>query len=227
MISRTRAAALVLMASMSLVTWAAPEFPIRLQDPSTGQDVELVTGGKALHIVFFATWCQPCRQELAQLRDLDARWKERGYRLVIVAVRNRQSAERLQRFIEEHRPPGQLLFDFSGWAERSFAFSSRSKLSTAGMDARGALAELSRPDAPTLNCQDPVGPVSSPDRSRLLAREGSRNIHGSERIGSPGPEQPVPGGAGDRRAPRVPAVLRRPGPCGGPRLCQLRFRELV
>ena len=115
------AAAVVAIASLMPGLPAAPTFPIPLQDPSTGRDVELATGARALHIVFFATWCQPCRQEIEQLRDLEARWEERGYRLVIVAVRNRQSPERVARFIEEGRPPGEVLFDATGRAERSLA----------------------------------------------------------------------------------------------------------
>jgi thiol-disulfide isomerase/thioredoxin len=70
--------------------------------------------------VFFATWCPDCVEELTQLGGLEARWEEQGYRLVIVAVRTRQSADRLVDFIEEERPPGRLLFDMKGEAERAW-----------------------------------------------------------------------------------------------------------
>ena len=46
---------------------------------------------EVLHLVFFATWCPPCVQELERLADLEERWGNRGYRLVLVAVRNRHT----------------------------------------------------------------------------------------------------------------------------------------
>jgi hypothetical protein len=57
--------------------------------------------------------------ELEQLSELDARWHERGYRLVLVAVQDRHSAERLKRFKAEHRPPGKLVYDGTGAASRA------------------------------------------------------------------------------------------------------------
>lgn len=73
--------------------------------------MELAPGAPVLHLVFFATWCPPCMEELPRLAELEARWGEGGYRLVIVAVQGRQSPERLARFVKDERPPGRLLFD--------------------------------------------------------------------------------------------------------------------
>jgi thiol-disulfide isomerase/thioredoxin len=91
-----------------------------LEDPATGAPVDVKPGAQALHLVFFATWCPDCIDELTQLGGLEARWGEQGYRLVIVAVRTRQAADRLADFIKEKRPPGRLLFDVSGEAERAW-----------------------------------------------------------------------------------------------------------
>jgi len=88
-----------------------------LQDPRTGDEVQVATGAPVLHLVFFATWCPPCRDELRALGDLSARWDERGYRLVLVGVKNRQTAERLARFISENEVPGELLYDADGSVE--------------------------------------------------------------------------------------------------------------
>jgi thiol-disulfide isomerase/thioredoxin len=70
-----------------------------------------------LHLVFFATWCPTCVDELVRLGELEARWGGQGYRLVIVAVRARQSADRLADFVNEQHPPGRVLFDAKGEAE--------------------------------------------------------------------------------------------------------------
>jgi hypothetical protein len=58
-------------------------------------------------------------EELSRLADLHARWEERGYRLVVVAVRARHTPERLVRFAAGHRPPGELYLDASGQAART------------------------------------------------------------------------------------------------------------
>ena len=55
---------------------------------------------------------------MADLSELEARWSREGYRLVIVAVRTRHDAARLAGFIADERPPGRLMFDSAGAAER-------------------------------------------------------------------------------------------------------------
>ena len=106
--------------------WAGPSTSLgagasaTLEDPAAGKPVVVAPGARALHLVFFATWCPDCIEELTQLGGLEARWGEQGYRLVIVAVRTRQTAERLANFIKEERPPGRLLFDVNGEAERAW-----------------------------------------------------------------------------------------------------------
>lgn len=94
--------------------------PVTLIDPSSGDDVILEAGPRALHVVFFATWCPPCLEEMRPLADLQARWEERGYRLVLIAVRTRHTRERLAQFKVRSEPPGRLLFDSVGGASRAF-----------------------------------------------------------------------------------------------------------
>jgi len=89
---------------------------LQLQDPTTGKSVDVGSGSKATHLVFFATWCPSCADEFQGLSDLDARWGEHGYRLIVVAVKARHSPERLVRFVEDEQPPGLLLFDHEGRA---------------------------------------------------------------------------------------------------------------
>jgi len=86
----------------------------RLVRPGDGAVVELVAGAPALHVVFFATWCPPCADELPRLSELEARWGERGYRLVMIAVQHRQTAERVEEFRREDAAPGEWLYDTDG-----------------------------------------------------------------------------------------------------------------
>jgi thiol-disulfide isomerase/thioredoxin len=113
-----------LLLAVSAPIAAAPSAPVRLPaglvDPESGGSVTLEAGSPALHVVFFATWCPPCVEELPRLVELENRWKGRGYRLVLVAVATRQKAERLGAFKKEREVPGQLLFDVDGRLEREW-----------------------------------------------------------------------------------------------------------
>jgi thiol-disulfide isomerase/thioredoxin len=131
-----------LIAASLLLAWlGAPVSAARLEDPRTGKVEKVGPGAEALHLVFFATWCPDCVEELDALRDLEARWGARGYELVIVAVRNRQSADRLSEFLEENAPPGRLLYDVKGEAASEWK---ASKLPThVVLDAGGAEAARS------------------------------------------------------------------------------------
>jgi cytochrome c biogenesis protein CcmG, thiol:disulfide interchange protein DsbE len=121
---RLATAALLLLTAASAQTptsLAQSRLPLSLQDPNTGRTVRIEPGAKALHLVFLATWCRPCVEEFRRLGDLEARWAGRGYRLVLVAVATRQTAERLTRFASERQPPGILLFDVDGGVQAALS----------------------------------------------------------------------------------------------------------
>jgi len=116
--SRLSAAALAIFLASGAVFSA--ELPLTLKEPATGDSIRIEAGGKALHVVFFATWCPPCRDELENLADSEARWGEQGYRLVLVAVKNRHTEARLAQFVTERGLPGILLFDEDGKTQRDW-----------------------------------------------------------------------------------------------------------
>ena len=115
--SRLRALAVLIAAATSVVAADDPgsiTFPVKLSDPVREKPVQLSPDGPLLHLVFLATWCPPCMDEIPRLSELDARWQESGYRLVLVAVPTRQTPARLRDFIETEDPPGTLLLDLYG-----------------------------------------------------------------------------------------------------------------
>jgi peroxiredoxin len=89
---------------------------VSLIEPTTGNSVSVEPGSTALHLVFFATWCPECVDELTRLGEIEARWESQGYRLVLVAISTRHTADRLAAFAAAKRPPGRLLFDAEGRA---------------------------------------------------------------------------------------------------------------
>ena len=106
--------------SLLLAVSAAAAAAVELVDPRNGEAVSVGPGSRVTHVVFFATWCPSCLGELEKLGELESRFGGRGYRLVIVAVKTRQSAERLAEFVAEKHPPGRLLFAAEGRAEAAF-----------------------------------------------------------------------------------------------------------
>jgi thiol-disulfide isomerase/thioredoxin len=110
---------LILVAAV-VVSIFSPALGATLADPVTGKPVVVKPGARALHLVFFATWCPTCLDELPRLGELEAHWGKQGYQLVLVAIRTRHTAERLAEFIEKERPPGRLLFDVEEEAVRAW-----------------------------------------------------------------------------------------------------------
>lgn len=118
---RTAAAAGLLAASLAAAAPAsAPpgsvplDPPLTAQDPKTGESVSLDPRSGPMHVLVMATWCRPCLAQVPALFDLEDRYKPDGYRLFVVAVPTRQSAERLRQFASENPVPGRLLLDTTG-----------------------------------------------------------------------------------------------------------------
>jgi peroxiredoxin len=65
--------------------------------------------GQVVLVHFFATWCEPCRAEMASLRELQARFAGRALAIVPVSVAEADGAVR--RFFASDRPPFAVLLD--------------------------------------------------------------------------------------------------------------------
>ena len=63
--------------------------------------------GKAVLLNFWATWCEPCREEMPSLARLDARWQARGLTVLTVAVADND--KRVEEFLWETLPDKQTL----------------------------------------------------------------------------------------------------------------------
>ena len=80
---------------------AAPEFTLPADDGSTyqltdlsGRPIRLADlRGKAVWLNFFTTWCPPCQAEVPILRDVAARYRDRGLELVAISVQETSPAD--------------------------------------------------------------------------------------------------------------------------------------
>jgi peroxiredoxin len=86
--------------SVELTQWTAGEKPAFMLRDVEGKDFRLATlRGRTVIMHFFATWCEPCREELPALCRLVDRGKDR--RVSIIAISVAEVPERVRRFLEK------------------------------------------------------------------------------------------------------------------------------
>ena len=90
---------------------APPDFT--LEQAGTGKYVSLSDyDGQPVIIVFFATWCGPCLQEVPALNATYNKYKEQG--LVILAISSGESAKKINNYRSKHNLSYPVLIDSSG-----------------------------------------------------------------------------------------------------------------
>jgi thiol-disulfide isomerase/thioredoxin len=94
------AAAATGAAEKSLKTWSGGATPaLRLNDlDGRPQDISAYRG-KALLVNFWATWCEPCREELPSMNRLKERFRDRPFEVLAVDVGDRP--DRVRGFLEK------------------------------------------------------------------------------------------------------------------------------
>jgi cytochrome c biogenesis protein CcmG/thiol:disulfide interchange protein DsbE len=76
----------------------APGFTLKDVD---GREVTLASlRGKPVLLDFWATWCEPCREEMPYIQKLSDQFKDKG--LVVVAIDTNETAEKARKYFEEH-----------------------------------------------------------------------------------------------------------------------------
>lgn len=87
---------------------AVPDTRIHTMDRAETGLADAIAGKPAL-VSLWATWCEPCRDEVPALKQLDVWTKEHGGLVVAVAVG--EPIEQVTRFANEKRLPYLLLVD--------------------------------------------------------------------------------------------------------------------
>jgi cytochrome c biogenesis protein CcmG/thiol:disulfide interchange protein DsbE len=95
---------------------AAVEFELKTLD---GQSVRLETyRGKPLIVNFFASWCDPCRDEMPLLNEIAAKSSSARYALLGVAVQDSRAA--LTEFAKEARIAFPIALDLNSKVQRAY-----------------------------------------------------------------------------------------------------------
>ncbi len=61
--------------------------------------------GKVVLVNFWATWCEPCREEMPQLVSLEKKWRARGFVLVTVSADEPEQEADARAFLRGHGVP--------------------------------------------------------------------------------------------------------------------------
>ncbi len=72
--------------------------------------------GKTVLIHYWATWCEPCKTDLAQLKELYARYGKSGFTLIGVSLDN--SPAELNDYLSKNRLPWSQLYETGGLDSR-------------------------------------------------------------------------------------------------------------
>lgn len=83
-----------------------------LQPAEGGKAVSLLDfKGKPTLVVFWATWCPPCRREIPELKDIHKNYAAKGLQMVTVAINYRETREDVIRFKQVNELPYLVLWD--------------------------------------------------------------------------------------------------------------------
>jgi peroxiredoxin len=88
----------------------APDFTLQTADGGTVRLSDLK--GKPVFINFWATWCEPCREEMPAMQAIYDQYRARG--LVILAIDMEEDQRRVQRWIEQGGFTFTFLLDSDG-----------------------------------------------------------------------------------------------------------------
>jgi peroxiredoxin len=67
--------------------------------------------GQVVQIVFWATWCVPCVEEIPAMREVYAKYRERGLVLLAVVVPTDQTKAGVREFAGQHKMEYPILWD--------------------------------------------------------------------------------------------------------------------
>ena len=98
---------------------------LNLEPASGGKAISLSQfKGKPVLLVFWATWCPPCRREIPALKDLQAKYAPQGLEVISVGIQYRQTRDAVVEFKSKNALPYEVLWDSDGKVAQEYGISS-------------------------------------------------------------------------------------------------------
>jgi len=103
----------------SRVGQEAPDFSL---EPAGGGDSVRLSQfeGKPVLVVFWATWCPPCLQEMPILKKLHEKYGPEGLEILAVTFPYRQTRDGVVKFQKKHGLPFSVLWDEESLSARDY-----------------------------------------------------------------------------------------------------------
>ena len=131
-------------------------FPIDFTDATTGTPVNAASlKGKVVVVDFWATWCGPCVAEMPKMKDLYAKYRDKGVEFVGISLdssRDQGGFDKLKAFVADNKIPWPQFYQGNGWESefsRSWGINSIPAVfivdaagNLASTEARGRLEEM-------------------------------------------------------------------------------------
>jgi thiol-disulfide isomerase/thioredoxin len=101
-----------------LLPWTGATPPLALNDLEGRLHELSAYRGKTVVLNFWATWCEPCREEMPSLQRLGRRFADRG--LVVLTVDVGEKPDKIRRFLDQAQISLPVLLDPDGRTARSW-----------------------------------------------------------------------------------------------------------
>jgi peroxiredoxin len=124
-----------------------------------GKSISLVSyRGTPLMINFFASWCDPCREEMPLINELGAQSENDGYNVLAIAVEDSRAA--VTQYAKESKLVFPVALDLNSTVKRAYRLFGPP--ATFFIDGRGIIRDIV------------VGPLTPERASRALTNAGVR-----------------------------------------------------
>lgn len=111
---------LFVVANMSAADKKIPAVNIKDMDGNAFNTSSIKNDGKPIVINFWATWCKPCIQELANISEMYDKWqKETGVKIVAVSLDDSRSSKKVKPFVKGRDWKYEVLLDENGDLKRA------------------------------------------------------------------------------------------------------------